>query len=197
MFRWLFQGENVTRSFDTPSETQSARDDRKSIGDYADNILLFDLVIGEIEMAVVRFEIEKEQKAEEERKAERRPDYSWLISGGSHRARKQLSVHERNRIENACERLKPCEWSKTIDTWKMKTQEPTSRDQIIEQFVIATHDTIQSRRHEATISEVIKKIASGKSPSLHTVRHGEMPRETHGSSRNISELSFIELQEMV
>lgn len=93
MFRWLFQSEGVTRSFDTPSETQSARDDRKTIGDYADNFLLFDLVMGEVEMAVIRFEIEKEEKEEAERKAERRPDYSWLISGNMNRARKQLSIN--------------------------------------------------------------------------------------------------------
>ncbi|KAF1758392.1 hypothetical protein GCK72_014850 [Caenorhabditis remanei] len=194
MFRWFFQGDNVARSFDSPSETQSARDDRKTIGDYADNFLLFDLVIGEVEMAVVRYELDKEMKEEEERKAERRPDYSWLMSGGSRRFRKQLDAGERNRIENACERLKPCEWSKTIETWKMKTKNPESRDDIIKLFVAATHDTIQSRKHEPTITEVLKNFATGKSG--HTVRHGESPRENL-SSRNLAELSFIELQEIV
>ncbi|CAP35278.1 Protein CBG17667 [Caenorhabditis briggsae] len=195
MLRWLFQSDQVAKSFDSPSETQSARDDRKSIGDFADNILLFDLVIGEIELAVVRFELEKEQKEEEERKAERRPDYSWLVTGGARRHRKQLSLQEKNRIENACERLKPCEWSKTIDTWKTRTQSPTSRDQIIEEFVLATHGTIQARKHEPTISEVLKNFATGKAGNLHTVRHGELPRQD--SNRSLAELSFIELQEMV
>ncbi|CAI2351173.1 unnamed protein product [Caenorhabditis sp. 36 PRJEB53466] len=195
MLRWLFP-DNSTRSFDAPSETQSARDDRKNIG-YGENYLLFDLVIGEIEMAVVRFETEKELKAEEERKAERRPDYSWLVSGNSHRARKQLSVHEKNRIENACERLKPCEWSKTIDTWKKKTQDPSSRDEIVEQFVIATHDTIQARKHEPTLGEVVRNITSGRSISFNSVRHADMPRNAPASARNVAELSFIELQEMV
>uniref|UniRef100_A0A1I7SXY5 Uncharacterized protein n=1 Tax=Caenorhabditis tropicalis TaxID=1561998 RepID=A0A1I7SXY5_9PELO len=167
MFRWLFQGDHVAKSFDSPSETQSARDDRSAFSN-CDNFLLFDLVVGEIETAVVKFELEKEQKEEEERKAERRPDYSWLISAGSRRLRKELSINE-----------------------------PTSREDIIEKFVIATHDTIQSRKHEPTLTEVIKSFASGKGSSLHSVRHGEMPRETHGSSRNIAELSFIELQEIV
>lgn len=94
MFRWLFHGE--TRSFDAPSETQSARDDRKSIV-CGENYVLFDMIVGEVETVVVRFEEDKEQKAEEQRKADRRPDYSWLMTGHGSRVRKQLTIHVSHR----------------------------------------------------------------------------------------------------
>uniref|UniRef100_A0A8R1I4G7 Uncharacterized protein n=1 Tax=Caenorhabditis japonica TaxID=281687 RepID=A0A8R1I4G7_CAEJA len=197
MLRWLLNGDKVAHSFDAPTESQSARaDDRMNIG-YGENYLLFDLVIGEVEMAVVRFELEREQKAEDERKAERRPDYSWLVSGSANRAKKQLSVHEKNRIENACERLKPCEWSKTIDTWKEKIQNAETRDEIVDHFVCATHETILARKHDPTLTEIIKNLSSGRANSFQTVRHGEMPTENPVRTRQVSELSFIELRDMV
>ncbi|CAB3409042.1 unnamed protein product [Caenorhabditis bovis] len=192
MLKWLFN-----RSLDNDDEfmrSQSARVERQN-SSAAENFLFIDLVIGEVESTVVQFENEQEKIRENKRIAERKPDYSWLISNNSLRPKKFLSIQERNRIENACERLKPSEWPSMLEKWKAKVEIASTREKIIEEFIIATHETIQMRKHEPTIGEVLKKFATGRSSSMSAVQSADMGRTN--STRSLAELSFIELQEIV
>ncbi|CAI5448187.1 unnamed protein product [Caenorhabditis angaria] len=190
MLRWLFKS-STDKSFDDimPEETQSARDDDRKNLDCTEDFLFLELVVAEVEMAVVEFEIEQDLIEEAARKTRKGPDYSWLADK-SQKPKKYLSSKEKNRIENACDRLKPCEWSKTIENWKKTIKNASSRDNIIDQFIHSTHETLQTRKHDPTISEVLKNYATGKSMS--SVKPGG-----NESPRSIAQLSIFELQQIV
>ncbi|VDK58763.1 unnamed protein product [Anisakis simplex] len=131
--------------------------------------MMIDLVIAEVESAVIRFETKQEMQRSERSLRERIPDYSWLATDSSARHRKYLSMTERSRVESACCMVIASEWSTLLATWRSRLQTVNEREDIFDAFSTAVYDIIASRPRSNTLTEVlINYIRKGR--SLNAVR---------------------------
>ncbi|KAK6750048.1 hypothetical protein RB195_002192 [Necator americanus] len=173
-------------------ETEKIDDGRDEIMDNDDNMMI-DLILAEIESVVAAFETEKEQRKSQECLQKRIPDYSWLISENSQKPKKYLTMNERSRLERACDRLRPSEWSKLINLWKARSKNASSREHILDCFVSSVHEVILSRPRPPTVGDVLRKYMRSAS-SINAV--SDSPRSM-GSTRSLADVSFRELSEVV
>ncbi|CAD6194653.1 unnamed protein product [Caenorhabditis auriculariae] len=169
----------------------SARcDDRREIRT-DDTFLFCEAVVAEVDAAVAELETAKEEADRQEREKHRLPDYTWLATGKSSLYRKRLNIEEKARVENACERLRPEEWSKTVRNWRSRIENAVDRKTIVDEFLSATHQSIVSRQlaPPPTVMATPPPAASTP-PSSHR-------EKTLTSSRSVAQLSIIELSELV
>ncbi|EYC14892.1 hypothetical protein Y032_0039g69 [Ancylostoma ceylanicum] len=158
-----------------------------------DDTMMIDLILSEIEATVAAYETEKEQRKSQECLQKRIPDYSWLISENSQKPKKYLTMSERSRLERACERLRPNEWSKLINLWKARSKSASSREHIFDCFVSSVHEVILSRPRPPTVGDVVRKYMRSAS-SVNAV--SDSPR-IMGSTRSLADVSFRQLSEIV
>ncbi|ETN75838.1 hypothetical protein NECAME_03611 [Necator americanus] len=100
---------------------------------------------------------------------------------------------ERSRLERACDRLRPSEWSKLINLWKARSKNASSREHILDCFVSSVHEVILSRPRPPTVGDVLRKYMRSAS-SINAV--SDSPRSM-GSTRSLADVSFRELSEVV
>ncbi|KHJ90929.1 hypothetical protein OESDEN_09213 [Oesophagostomum dentatum] len=151
-------------------------------------------MLSEIESTVVTFETEREQRKSQECLQKRVPDYSWLISESSQKPKKYLTISERARLERACERIRPNEWSRLINLWKARSKTVSSREHIFDAFISSVHEVILSRPRHPKIGDVVRKYMRSAS-SVNAV--SDSPRIPMGSARSLAEVTFRELSEIV
>ncbi|KHJ90912.1 hypothetical protein OESDEN_09232 [Oesophagostomum dentatum] len=188
MLKWL------TDMTSTRVVAEKDDDDRDEIADNDDNMMI-DLMLAEIESTVSAFETEKEQRKSQECLQRRVPDYSWLISESSQKPKKKyLTINERARLERACERIRPNEWSKLINLWKARSKTVSSREHIFDAFISSVHEVILSRPRHPTVGDVVRKYMRSAS-SVNAV--SDSPRIAVGSARSLADVTFRELSEIV
>uniref|UniRef100_A0A0K0DD10 Sin3a_C domain-containing protein n=1 Tax=Angiostrongylus cantonensis TaxID=6313 RepID=A0A0K0DD10_ANGCA len=87
-----------------------------------DDTMMIDLILYDVEAIVFAFETERELHKSRECLRNRVPDYSWLVTDTSQKPKKYLTLSERSRLQRACERIRPEEWSKLINLWKARSK---------------------------------------------------------------------------
>ncbi|WKY03433.1 hypothetical protein Q1695_004854 [Nippostrongylus brasiliensis] len=173
--------------------TAEKDDDRRDQIEDNDDSMMTDLILSEIEAAVVAFEHEQDQRKSRENLQKRVPDYSWLISDVSQKPKKYLTLTERSRLTRACDRIRPEEWSKLINLWKARSKTASSREHIFDCFVSSVHEVILSRPRPPTVTDVMRKYMRSAS-SVNAV--ADSPR-IGASTRSLANASFRELSEIV
>ncbi|CAI4227834.1 unnamed protein product [Auanema sp. JU1783] len=186
MFKWICEI--------TSPRSSSFEDGRKDLSDQ-DDTMMASLVISQIEAYVTEFETQKEIRKSEENLQNKVPDYSWLISSGCDaKPKKHLTLSERTRLDRACDRVKPSEWSQIMSLYHDKLKNQTDRDTIIGNFIEIVHQTVISRpRHPPTINDAFNKYVRSNS-ALSKVSDSY---DAVGSTRSMGSITFRDINDIV
>ncbi|GMS97110.1 hypothetical protein PENTCL1PPCAC_19285, partial [Pristionchus entomophagus] len=165
------------------------------------NDVMADIMLSEVEAAVYEFECNEEVRRSQVSLQSRVPDYSWLIAPDAPaKARKFLSMQERQQIQRACETIRVSEWNQLTTLWKRGiAKAPRNRDNIIIAFVQAVTEIVGTRpRPQQTISSVLGRYLRSQS-SINAVSDSPRQASYDGplSARTLGSMSFRSLDDIV
>ncbi|CAJ0929231.1 unnamed protein product, partial [Mesorhabditis belari] len=171
----------------------SVEDQRKKLGD-TDDSLMIDLVVSEVEHQVTQFETNEERR--KSHVSTGRPDYSWLVTDPNMRPKKWLTPEERSKLEEACERMKPDEWSTLMTTWKGRTKDIESRQQIFDIFLSCVQEVLAARPRQQSIGDVLRRYLRSES-SMNSVDDSPRYSNPLGSTRSLADIHFRDFTDVV
>jgi len=122
-------------------------------------LIKVDLILGEIDKEITRIEEEAEKKRQKMLRESHQPDYAWLLDYRL-KPKKGISFRESSEAEFLCSKIKPDEWKRSINEWRIRIRFAQTREEVMTEFRNVIYDIVSDRYKRETSFQQINEQGS-------------------------------------
>ncbi|KAI6239689.1 hypothetical protein M3Y99_00561600 [Aphelenchoides fujianensis] len=153
--------------------------------------MMVDMLLNEIQTHISRIEDEQEKRRQESLKANRQPDYGWLMDW---KLKTKKNLSKCSAVELMCQKIRPAEWGALIREWRQRVQFVESRDEVVNCFRAVVDDLVNERCASRNSVRFVDELLNSDDPAnWHARPHTAAARLSRTAvgprSQSIAELS--------
>jgi len=165
-------------------------------------LIKVDLILGEIDKEITRIEEEAEKKRQKMLRESHQPDYAWLLDYRL-KPKKGISFRESSEAEFLCSKIKPDEWKRSINEWRIRIRFAQTREEVMTEFRNVIYDIVSDRyKRETSFQQINEQGSDEKMTSMREnciqqkIRPGTAPSTSNLKKTSLTELSVFSLSKI-